>query len=117
MFWIALLLPSDASTASQYLGIDLTTATTAGRLLQRKVELECDDEEVEQGQGENGVAVESSAEVYVVGHVALDKEDFAGQHYGDLETGLTEDDGSVLTITTLFGTSAPFFLFPSLLLP
>lgn len=67
--------------------------------------VEDDDErkEGEDGEKVKGEGVREVREVYVVGHLALDKEDFAGQHYGDLDTGLTEDDGSVLTITTLFG--------------
>ena len=113
MFWIA--LPGDLSAIPTYDGVD-----TVGmpRISRREEEEEDGQDEAwgdgeewtgkEEGTGTNGkidktAGKEKERQYIPVGHINLDHEDFAGKYYGLTEScGLTEPDGSVLTLTLLF---------------
>lgn len=97
MFWI--VLPGDLSAFPEYASVE--GADDLPRIRRRKVEDGVDGgDEARDANGEGSEARE--AELLPVGHISLDREDLAGEVFEDRDSGLTEPDGSVLTITTLF---------------
>jgi len=108
MFWIA--LPGDLSEIPTYKDVD----TTDMPRISRAEAGGCGEDEHKEKEGGSGEAreigvkdeqdgIKREKKYLPVGHINLDHEDFAAAYWGLTEScGLTEPDGSVLTLTLLF---------------
>ena len=118
MFWIA--LPGNLSGIPTYKDVNTMDMPRISRAEQKEGDEDEETQEEKEKEGgneedrETGLKEgqegkrEREREYLPVGHINLDHEDFAAAYWGLSEScGLTEPDGSVLTLTLLFVRCAP----------